>query len=79
MLSNIQKFSQNNSRTFINVKGTVDKLNSIQALPGVYIFTGCDYLPAFFRKDKKHTTETMLKSDLFSNTFNKMREEDLMY
>ena len=44
MLSKIQKFSQshvwldmgldyNNSRTFINVKGTPDKLNFIQALP----------------------------------------------
>ena len=79
MLSNIQKFSQNNSRTSINIKGTVDKLNPIQALPGVYIFTGRDYLPAFFRKGKKHTTETMLKSDLFLNTFNKMGEGDLMY
>ena len=61
MLSNIQKFSQshvwldmgldyNNSRTFINVKGTVDKLNYIQALPGAYAFPGSDYTPAFFRK-----------------------------
>ena len=44
MMLNIQKFSQsyvcldmglddNNSHTFINVKGTADKLNYIQALP----------------------------------------------
>ena len=47
MLSNIQKLSQihvwsdvgldyNNSRTFIDVKGTADKLNHIQTLLGVY-------------------------------------------
>ena len=64
MLSNIQKFSQsqvlldtglhyNNSRIFINVKCTAGKLNYIQALPGRYAFTGCDYTPAFFRKGKK--------------------------
>ena len=63
MLLNIQKFSQshvwldmgldyNNSLTFIDVKGTADKLNYIQALPGVCTFTGCDYTPAFFKKGK---------------------------
>ena len=55
MLSNIQKFSQshvwldmgldyNNSHTFIDAKGTPDKLNFIQALPGIYTFTGCNYI-----------------------------------
>ena len=88
MLSNIQKFSQshvwldmgldyNNSRTFIDVKGTADKLNFIQALPGIYTFTGYNYTPALFRKGKKHPTEIMLKSVPFINTFNKMGEEDL--
>ena len=67
----------NNSRTFIDVKGTADKLNFIQALPGIYTFTGCDYTPAFFRKGKKRPIEIMLKSVLFINFFNKMGEEDL--
>ena len=88
ILSNIQKFSQshvwldmgldyNNSRTFIDVKGTADKLNYIQALPGIYAFIGCDYTPAFSRKGKTRLVEIMLKSVLFVNKFNKMREEDL--
>ena len=88
MLLNIQKFSQshvwldmgldyNNSCTFIDVKGTADKLNFIQALPGICTFTGCDYTPAFFRKGKKFPIEIMLKSVLFINFFNKMGEEDL--
>ena len=88
MLSNIQKFSQsyvwlymgldyNNSRTFIDVKGTADNLNFIQALPGIYAFTGCEYTPAFFRKGKKRPIEIMLKSVLLINTFNKMGKEDL--
>ena len=88
MLLNIQKFSQshvwvdmgldyNNSCTFIDDKGTADKLNFIQALPGVYAFTGCDYTPAFFRKGKKRPIEIMLKSVLFISMFNKMGEEDL--
>ena len=89
MLSNIQKFSQNHlwldmgldynnsRRTFIDVEGTAGKLNFIQALPEIYVFTGCDYTHAFFRKGKKRRIEIMLKSVLFINTFNKMGEEDL--
>ena len=88
MLSNIQKFSQshvwldmrldyNNSHTVIDVKGTADKLNYIQALPGIYAFTGCDYTSPFFRKARKIPIEMMLKSVPFVNTFNKMGEEDL--
>ena len=46
-------------------------------LPGIYAFTGCNYTPAFFRKGTKRAIEIMLKSVLFINTFNKMREEDL--
>ena len=86
MLLNIQKFSQsdvwldmeldyNNSCTFINVKGTADKLNYIQTLSGVYTFTGYDYTPAFFRKVKKHPIEIMLKSDLFISIFNKIEKK----
>ena len=61
----------------MDVKGTADKLNFIQALSGIYAFTGCDYTPAFFRKGKKRPIEIMLKSVLLINTFNKMGEEDL--
>ena len=78
MLSNIQKFSQshvwldmgldyNNSRTFIDVKGTADKLNYIQGLTGVCTFTGCNYTSAFLEKGKKRPIEIMLKSDQFIN------------
>ena len=59
ILSNTQKFSQTDiwldmvldyskSHTFINVTGTTDKMNSIQALPGVCIFIGCNYTPVIF-------------------------------
>ena len=87
MLLNIQKFSQshvllamgldyNNSHTFIDAKGTADKLNYIQALPGVYAFTGCNCTPAFF--SIKAPLEIMLKSGLLINMFNKMGEEYLI-
>ena len=59
MLSNKQSnvwldmgLDYNNSRTFIDVKGTADKLNYIQALSGVGTFTGCDYTSAFLKKVK---------------------------
>ena len=68
----------NNSFSFINVKGTAEKLNYIQALPEIYTFNGCDYTPAFFKKDKKHPIEIILKSDLLINSFLKMGEEDLI-
>ena len=64
-----------NSCTFIDVKGTAEKLNYIQALPGAYAFTGYDNTPPFFRKGKKRPIEIMLKSDLIINTFNKMGED----
>ena len=86
MLSNIQKFSQSHvlldmgldydSHTFIDVKGTADKLNYIHALPGVCAFTGYDCTPAFF--SIKSPIEIMLKSGLFINMFNKMGEEYLI-
>ena len=67
----------NNSSTIFDVRGTADKMNFIQALPGIHAFTRCDYTSAFFRKGKKSSIEIMLKSVLLINTFNKMGEEDL--
>ena len=63
--------------TFSDVKGTADKLNYFQALPGVCTFTGCDYIPAFLKKGKKRPIEIMLKSYIYQS-FNKIGEEDLL-
>ena len=49
------------------MSGITDKIYSIQSLPGVCIFTACNYTPAFFKKGKKSPTETMLKPNLFIN------------
>ena len=49
------------------MSGITDKMNSIKSLPGVCIFTACNYTPAFFKKGKKSPTETMLKPNLFIN------------
>ena len=78
MLANIQKFTQshvwldigldyNNSCTFIDVKGTADKLNYIEASPGVCTFNGCNYTPTFLKKGKKCPIEMILKSNQFIN------------
>ena len=76
ILSNSQKFGQshvwldigleyNNSCTFVDFKGTADRLNYIHALPAACTFTGCNYTPAFFKKSKKHAIKIMLEPDLF--------------
>ena len=49
------------------MSGITDKIYSILSLPGVCIFTACNYTPAFFKKGKKSPTETMLKPNLFIN------------
>ena len=67
----------NNSRTYIDIKATADRINYVQALPGIYVFTGCDYTPAFFKKGKNRPILIMLKSDQFINAFNKMGVNEL--
>ena len=88
MLANIEKFSQthlwldmgldyNNSRTHIDVNQSAENIDFLKALPGVYAYTGCDYVPAFFRKGKKRPVEIMLKSTKYIDTFNKLGQEEL--
>ena len=65
MLVNIEKFAEshvwldlgldyNNSRHYVDIKATAENISYIQALPGIYAFTGCDYTPAFLKKGKKN-------------------------
>ena len=60
------------------MSGITDKMNSIQSLPGVCIFTACNYTPAFFKKGKRSPTETMLKPNLFINCSKKWDKKDLI-
>ena len=62
----------NNSRTYIDVNESAKKINFLPALPGVYVYTGCDYDSAFFRKGKKRPLEIMLKIQQFIDTFSKL-------
>ena len=89
MLTNVHKFQHrkvwldiglghNNTRSFIDVKATAENLQPyVQALAGIYSFTGNDYIPSFYRKGKKRPIEIMVKSEEFISVFSKMGEVNL--
>ena len=87
MLANHEKFKEshvwldvgldyNNSRHYVDIKATAQNINYIRALPGIYAFTGCDYIPAFLKKEKKDI-EVMLKNNAFIDVFSRLGEEKL--
>ena len=89
MLCNIHKFSNNeiwldlgtdynNSRHYVHVRRTAENMKHfISALPGIYNFSGNDYIPCFYKKGKTRPLELMLKSDENIHVFSKMGDEQL--
>ena len=41
-----------NSRNYVDISKLSKELYCVKALPGIYAYTGIDYLPAFYRKGK---------------------------
>ena len=59
------------------MSGITDKMNSIQALPWICIFTGCNYTPTFFKNGKKKPNWNNVKARSFYQLLNKMEEKRL--
>ena len=92
MLANAHKFmnshvwldvglDHNNSRHYIDIKGTAENLTAknakiLRALPGIYGFSGLDFIPSFMRKGKKKPFELMLKNETYLDAFSRMGEEE---
>ena len=59
----------NNSREYLDVTKLSKCLTYVQALPGIYAFTGNDYSPSFYKKGKTRPITVMNKHEKFVNSF----------
>ena len=62
--------SYNNSRKIIDVQTTGEKIDYVQALPGIYMHSPA-FTAAFFKKGKKRPIEMMSKAAQLVNVFSK--------
>ena len=67
----------NNSREYLDVTKINKSIDYVDALPGIYAFTGNDYAPAFYRKGKIRTITLMSKHERFINAFKCLGEMPL--
>ena len=72
LLANVKKLSQShlwfdtglgcdNSRNYFDISKLFKKLDYVKALPRIYSYTGIDYLPALYRKEKVRSLLLMTK------------------
>ena len=54
-------------------------IDYVDALPGIYAFTGNDYTPTFYRKRKIKTIMSMCKHERFINVFKCLGEMPLKF
>ena len=59
----------NNNREYLDIPKLSKCLTYVQALPGIYVFTGNDYSPSFYRKGKTRPITVMNKYGKFVNVF----------
>ena len=59
----------NNSCEYLHVTKLSKCLTFVQALPGIYAFTGNDYSPSFYRTGKTRPITVMKKHEKFVNSF----------
>ena len=67
----------NNSREYLDVTKINKSIDYVDALPGIYAFTGNNYTPAFYRKGKIRTITLMSKHERFINAFKCLGEMPL--
>ena len=88
LLANVQKLLQShlwfdagldsdNSRNYIDISKLFKELDYVKALPGIYAYTGIDYLPAFYRKGKVLLMLLMTKKQKFVDAFVALDNLDL--
>ena len=88
LLANIKKLSQShlwfdaglgsdNSRNYVDISKLFKKLDYVKALPGIYAYTGIDYLPALYRKGKVRPLLLMTKKQKFVDAFVALGNLDL--
>ena len=71
------RIDSNNSREYLDVTKLHKSINYVDALPGIYTFTGHDYTPAFYRKGKIKPITLMCRHERFINAFKCLGEMPL--
>ena len=66
-----------NSRNYVDISKLSKELDYAKVLPGIYTYTGIDYLPAFYRKEKVRPLLLMTKEQKFVNAFVALGNLDL--
>ena len=88
LLANVQKLSQSylwfdrglgsdNSRNYVDISKLFKELDNVKGLPGIYAYTGIDYLPALYRKGKVRPLLLMTKKQKFVDAFVALGNLDL--
>ena len=66
-----------NSRNYVDISKLFKELDTVKALPGIYAYTGIDYLPALYRKGKVRPLLLMTKKQKFVDAFVALGNLDL--
>ena len=69
----------NKSNEYLDVTKWHKSIDYVDALPGIYAFTGNDYTPTFYRKRKIKTIMLMCKHERFINVFKCLGEMPLKF
>ena len=66
-----------NSCKYVDIKAISENIEYARALPGIYAFTGIDYIPAFFKKGKERPIALMGNNAKFVEAFSTFGESEL--
>ena len=87
LLTNVDKFKNNlwldtgldfnDTRKLINIKAMSESIKDVNALAGIYAFTGVDYLPSFYGKGKIKPKKIMSNEEIFVKVFETFGTKEL--
>ena len=67
----------NNSRGLIYIKSLCQSLSYLHSIPGIYAFTGIDYMPSFYGKGKVKPIKLMKSQARFLDAFKELGKKEI--
>ena len=87
LLANAKKFNSHiwydcgldsvNTRCYVDINNLAKTINYVDELPGIYVYTGCDYTPAFYQKGKVRPLALMMKHQKYLDAFSSLGNASL--
>ena len=87
LLANAKKFNSHiwydcgldsvNTRCYVDITNLAKTINYVDALPGIYVYTGCDYTSAFYEKGKVQPLALMMKHQKYLDVFSSLGDTSL--